>query len=120
MKRKVKKIYLQKKKRYLKKIVGNFKKPRLSVFRSNLHIYAQIIDDKLGHTLASCSTLDKSYEKKGEKNSNQEAAFEVGIQLAKRALQKEISFVVFDRGDRSYNGRIKNLAEGARKEGLSF
>jgi large subunit ribosomal protein L18 len=120
MKKKFKKIYLQRKKRYLKKIVGTFAKPRLSVFRSHLHIYAQLIDDNLGKTLASSSTVDKEFSKNFEKTANQASSFEVGVQLAKRALLKEIQSVVFDRGNKPYHGRIKSLAEGARKEGLIF
>jgi large subunit ribosomal protein L18 len=118
MKKKTKKIYLQQKKRYLKKIVGTLSKPRLSVFRSHLHIYAQLIDDKEGQTLASCSTVDS--EIVFEETANQEAAFKVGEELAKRAIKKEIKNVVFDRGTRKYHGRVKSLAEGARKEGLIF
>jgi large subunit ribosomal protein L18 len=114
--KKKKKIYLQKKKRSLKKIIGNLQKPRLSVFRSNSHIYAQLIDDKSGHTLAACSTL----ELKIKESASQEAAFEIGKELAKRSLKKEISFIVFDKGRFAYQGRVKNLAEGARKEGLIF
>jgi large subunit ribosomal protein L18 len=128
MKKKVKKIYLQKKKRYLKKIVGNSIKPRLSVFRSNYHIYAQLIDDKLGHTLASCSTLD--FEASNVlihvpsievfRSATKEAAFAVGLELANRALSKDIQTVVFDRQNRAYHGRIEKLADGARQKGLIF
>jgi large subunit ribosomal protein L18 len=120
MKKQLKKIYLQKKKRFLKKIVGNSIKPRLSVFRSNTHIYAQLIDDKRGQTLIACSTLDKNYEKKITNSATKEASFEVGSELAKRALKKEIKYAIFERGNRKYHGRLKNLAEGARKEGLIF
>jgi large subunit ribosomal protein L18 len=120
MKKRIKKIYLQQKKRSLKKIKGSSKKPRLSVFRSNLHIYAQLIDDQLGHTLASCSTLEKNNITKFFPSATQKAAYEIGKELAKRALKKEIKFVIFDRGEKKFHGRIKNLAEGARQEGLSF
>jgi len=120
MKKKVKKLYLQQKKRSLKKIVGNFEKPRLSVFRSHHHIYGQLIDDKNGKTLVSCSTIDKILSPELEVTSNQEAALRVGTELAKRALLKEITTVVFDRGTRPYHGRIKSLAEGARQQGLIF
>lgn len=120
MKKKVKKLYLQQKKRSLKKIIGIFERPRLSIFRSHNHIYGQLIDDKQGKTLLSCSTIDKNLSKGLEITSNQEAAFAVGIELAKRALAKEITSIVFDRGVRPYHGRIKSLAEGARQEGLVF
>jgi len=120
MKKKIKKIYLQQKKRSLKKIKGTFQKPRLAVFRSHLHIYAQLIDDTGGKTLVSCSTVDKEFSKTLEKTGNQNAAFKVGEELAKRAVQKEIQTIVFDRGKKRYHGRIKALAEGARKEGLIF
>lgn len=122
MKKKVKKIYLQSKRRSLKKIVGNLMKPRLSVFRSNSHIYTQLIDDKLGQTLVSCSTLDSEFKKTVD-NLNactQEAALAVGIELGKRALKKNIQTVVFDRGNRAYHGRIEKIAQGARQEGLIF
>jgi large subunit ribosomal protein L18 len=120
MKKKIKKIYLQKKKRYLKKIVGSSSRPRLSVFRSNIHIYAQLIDDSLGQTLVSYSTLEQKKEKTEKKRVNKQAAFEVGLELGKRARQKEISLIVFDRGNYSYHGKVQNLAEGARQEGLIF
>lgn len=120
MKKKVKKLYLQEKKRALKKIVGVFSKPRLSVFRSHKHIYAQLIDDQYGNTLEACSTVDKRISSDLENTANQQAAFVVGTELAKRALAKEITSIIFDRGERPYHGRIKSLAEGARKEGLIF
>jgi large subunit ribosomal protein L18 len=120
MKKTVKKLYLQQKKRYLKKIVGTTDKPRLAVFRSHKHIYAQLIDDQQAHTLAYSSTLDKELEGKIENTANQAASMMVGEQLGKKALEKNITFVVFDRGNRPYHGRIKNVAEGARKAGLVF
>ena len=120
MKKRVKKLYLQEKKRALKKIIGSLQKPRLAVYRSHKHIYGQLIDDKNGKTLASCSTIDKIFSTSLTETSNQDAAFSVGSELAKRALQKEINIIVFDRGNRPYHGRIKSLAEGARKEGLIF
>lgn len=124
MKEQKKKLYLQNKKRFLKKIVGNSEKPRLSVFRSHHHIYAQIINDQSSHTLISYSSLAM----KVGLNSNQtsaygstkEIAFSVGQQLAELALTKKIQQVVFDRGSRPYLGRIKALAEGARQKGLKF
>ena len=118
MKKTVKKLYVQQKKRYLKKIVGNQDKPRLSVFRSHKHIYGQLIDDKNGHTLAFSSTLNKSLNI--ENSSDQKAAYIVGQDLAKKATEKDITTIVFDRGNRPYHGRIKSLADGAREQGLIF
>lgn len=120
MKKSVKKIYLQQKKRYLKKIIGSLEKPRLAVFRSHKHIYAQLIDDKNGHTLAFCSTLEKDISSKLTVTANQEASFLVGQNLGQKAIAKNISKVVFDRGNRPYHGRIKSVAEGARNAGLIF
>jgi large subunit ribosomal protein L18 len=120
MKKQIKKIYLQQKKRYLKKIVGSTEKPRLSVFRSHKHIYGQLIDDVNGKTLAFSSTLDPSVIKNIEKTTNQAAAYSVGQILGQKATEKNILKVVFDRGNRPYHGRIKSLAEGAREAGLSF
>ena len=91
--------------------------PRLCVFRSNSAIYAQIIDDVAGNTLVSCSTLDKEIK---TKHANKEAAKEVGAMIAKKALEKNIDTVVFDRGGYIYHGRVKALAEAARENGLEF
>lgn len=99
------------------KISGTAERPRLSVFRSEKHIYAQIIDDAAGVTLASASTMDKDYE---GTTANKEAARAIGIAVAKRAVEKGISDVVFDRSGYIYHGRIKELAEGAREGGLNF
>ena len=118
MTKKTKKLYIQQKKRYLKKIVGSLEKPRLSVFRSHKHIYAQLIDDQNGMTLVASSTVTKNVEFKS--TSNKEAAYLVGQDLAKKAIKKEITTVVFDRGNKPYLGRVKNLAEGARADGLIF
>jgi large subunit ribosomal protein L18 len=120
MKKKRKKIFFQQKKRYLKKIVGSLQKPRLCVFKSHQHIYAQLIDDQNGHTLICSSTLDKKIKEQNLKTSTQAAAFLVGENLGKKAIEKEIQKVVFDRGNWPYHGRIKNIAEGARKQGLIF
>jgi len=122
MKKKQKKIFLQQKKRYLKRIIGSLQKPRLSVFKSHNHIYAQLIDDQNGHTLAFSSTLDKKLFSKEENlsTSNQEAAFLVGENLAQKAFEKKIEKVVFDRGNHPYHGRVKSIADGARKQGLIF
>lgn len=118
--KKKKKIYLQKKKRYLKACVGNSEKPRLSVFRSHKHIYAQLIDDQHSHTLAFSSTLKKEIAQNLPSTATQEAAFQVGQNLAKQALIKQIQTVVFDRSFRPYHGRIQKVAEGARQGGLVF
>ena len=97
---------------------GTAEKPRLSVFRSNSQIYAQIIDDVAGKTLCSASSLDK--ELKLKNGSNVAAATEVGTLLAKRALALKIETVVFDRGGYLFHGRVKALAEAARAAGLKF
>jgi large subunit ribosomal protein L18 len=120
MKKTIKKIYLQKKKRYLKKIIGSLEKPRLSVFRSHKHIYAQLIDDKNGHTLTWSSTLDPIISESLKITSTQDAALLVGQTIAKKALLQNIKTIIFDRGERPYHGRIKKVADGARQEGLVF
>lgn len=95
-------------------------KPRLSVFRSNNNIHAQIIDDVNGVTLAAASTLDKELKGKLKSSSNKEAAAAVGKLVAKRAKEAKVEEVVFDRGSFLYHGRIKSLAEAAREAGLKF
>lgn len=102
------------------KISGTAGRPRLNVFRSLQHIYAQVIDDTAGTTLVSASTLDKEIKEKLSYGGNIEAAGEVGRLVAKRALEKGIDTVVFDRGGYIYHGRVKALAEGAREGGLKF
>ena len=99
------------------KVSGTAQRPRLSVFRSENHIYAQLIDDVAGVTLASASTVEKGFEGIG---GNAEAAKKVGASIAERAVQKGIEDVVFDRGGYIYHGRVKALAEGAREGGLKF
>ena len=99
------------------KISGTAERPRLCVFRSNSHLYAQIIDDVAANTLVAASTLDKEVK---TKHSNKEAAKEVGALVAKRALEKNIKQVVFDRSGYIYHGVIKELAEAAREGGLEF
>lgn len=99
------------------KISGTGECPRLNVFRSAKNIYAQIIDDEKGVTLAAASSLDKEFTGNG---GNKEAASKVGETIAKRAAEKGIEKVVFDRGGYLYHGRVKELAEGARKGGLKF
>ena len=99
------------------KISGTAERPRLSVFRSENNISAQVIDDVAGKTLVSASTVEKSFAGKG---GNVDAAKKVGAVIAERALQKGIEEVVFDRGGYIYHGRVKALAEGAREGGLKF
>jgi len=99
------------------KISGTAERPRLSVFRSENNIYAQLIDDVAGKTLAAASTVEKAFEGNG---GNIEAAKKIGAVIAERALQKGIEEVVFDRGGYIYHGRVKALAEGAREGGLKF
>ena len=95
-------------------------RPRLSVFRSSKHIYAQVIDDAAGRTLAAASSLEKDLKSKLKTGADKAAAGEVGKLLAERAKQAGIDKVVFDRGGYRYHGRIKALADGAREGGLSF
>lgn len=101
-------------------IIGTAQKPRLNVYRSLNHIYAQIIDDSVGNTLVSASTLDASVAAQVKDKTKKEAAFAVGETVAKRALEKGIVKVVFDRGGYLYTGRVAELAAGARKAGLDF
>ncbi len=110
---------LRRHRRVRKKIRGTPERPRLVVFRSLLHIYAQVIDDTTGKTLVSASSLDKDFpsEKKG---SNIEGAKTVGKMIAEKAKDKSITKVVFDRGGYIYHGRVKALADGAREAGLEF
>jgi large subunit ribosomal protein L18 len=109
----------KRKKRHLrvrKKLFGTMERPRLNVFRSTKNIYAQLIDDQTGTTLASASTL----ELQDMKGATTEAAHSVGLLIAKRAQVKGLKMVVFDRGGYLYHGRVKQLADGAREGGLDF
>jgi len=99
------------------KISGTAERPRLCVYRSNTNLYAQVIDDVSGKTLVAASTLDKEVK---EKHANKVAAKEVGTLIAKRATEKNIKTVVFDRGGYIYHGVVKELAEAAREGGLEF
>ena len=101
-------------------LAGTAMRPRLAVFRSNNHMYAQIIDDTVGKTLVSASTLDKDVKAECEKTNNVEAAAVVGKVVAKKALEKGITTVVYDRGGFVYEGKVKALAEAAREAGLEF
>ena len=112
-----KKARLARHARVRKKISGTAACPRLDVFRSLQHIYAQLIDDVAGVTLATASTVEKEFTEYG---GNKTAAHKVGELLAKRAADKGITTVVFDRGGYIYHGRVKELAEGAREGGLKF
>ena len=111
------KARLKRHKRVRSKISGTAECPRLNVFRSTNNIYAQLIDDVKGVTLASASSLDKEIDVYG---GNKDAARKVGQLIAKRALDKGITEVVFDRGGYIFHGRVKELAEGAREGGLKF
>ncbi len=99
------------------KITGTAERPRLNVYRSNQHIYAQLIDDASGVTLASASTMEKDFD---GATGNVEAAAKVGEAIAKRAAEKNVTNVVFDRGGYLYHGRVKTLADAARENGLEF
>ena len=99
---------------------GTPDRPRLAVFRSNNHMYAQIIDDTVGKTLAAASTLEKDVKAELEKTNNVDAAAYLGTVIAKRALEKGITEVVFDRGGYIYQGKVAALAEAAREAGLTF
>lgn len=101
-------------------LAGTSERPRLSVFRSNSHMYAQIIDDTLGHTLVSASTVEKAAKSELKNTDDIAAAEYIGTLIAKRALEKNIKEVVFDRGGFIYQGKIQALADAARKEGLQF
>ena len=113
-------------KRIRAKVSGTKERPRLCVFRSNKHIYAQLIDDEKGHTILSASDLElkgseiQISKSKMKKNRKVAISFEVGKLIAKKALKKNIKKVVFDRGGYKYHGRVKALAEGARDAGLKF
>jgi large subunit ribosomal protein L18 len=102
------------------KVKGFSERPRLCVFRSLSHIYAQIIDDTRGHTLAFASTLDREVKVEANGKIKMEKAGLVGALMAKRALEKGIEQVIFDRGGYKYHGRVKALAEAARQGGLKF
>jgi large subunit ribosomal protein L18 len=107
-------------KRIRKKVAGGADRPRLAVFRSQTHIYAQIIDDEQGRTLAAASSLDKDLKAQHKRGSNVAAAKAVGNLIATRAKEKGILAVVFDRGGFQYHGRVKALADAAREGGLKF
>ena len=110
----------RRKRRVRAKIFGTAERPRLTVHRTNANMYAQVIDDASGRTLCSASTLDAEFRAKGAVGSNKEAAEFVGQLIGKRAIEKGVTEVTFDRGGRIYHGRVKALADGARNAGLKF
>ncbi len=114
------KIRVKKHRRMRNHLSGTTLRPRLAVFRSNNHMYAQIIDDTVGKTLVAASTLEKDVKAEIEKTNNVDAAAYVGTVIAKRAIEKGIKAVVFDRGGYIYHGKIKALADAAREAGLEF
>ena len=111
---------LKRKRRIRKNINGTPERPRLSVFRSAGHIYAQVIDDIKGHTIVSASTLDAQFKATGIKGGGKEGAVAVGKLVGQRALDKGITKVTFDRNGFLYHGRIKSVSDGAREAGLNF
>ena len=116
------KLQTQKRHRRLRRnLIGSNTRPRLSVFRSNNHIYAQVIDDSAQQTICSASTIDKELKEDSDKlSSNCDSSSLVGKLLAKRAIKKGIKQVIFDRGGNLYHGRVRALAEAARDAGLKF
>lgn len=113
-------VRIKKHKRIRNRFSGTAQRPRLSVFRSNHHMYAQIIDDTVGNTLVSASTMEKDIKAELEKTNNVDAAAHLGTVIGKRAIEKGITEVVFDRGGFLYHGKIAALAEAAREAGLKF
>ena len=111
---------LRRHRRVRSKISGTSERPRLNVFRSSKHIYAQVIDDQAGHTLAAASTLDSQLRADLPKGGDRAAAKKVGELIAERALDRGIKEVVFDRGGYLFHGRVKALADAAREKGLIF
>jgi large subunit ribosomal protein L18 len=114
------KVRENKHRRMRNRLSGTTERPRLAVFRSNNHMYAQIIDDTVGNTLVAASTMDKEIKEASEKTNNVDAAALVGTAIAKKALEKGITTVVFDRGGFLYAGKVKALADAAREAGLEF
>ena len=114
------KVRVKKHNRIRNRFSGTAERPRLAVFRSNNHMYAQIIDDTVGNTLVAASTLEKDVKAELEKTNNVDAAAYLGKVIAKKALDKGIKVVVFDRGGFIYQGKIQALADAAREAGLEF
>ena len=115
-----KNVRVKKHMRIRNRFSGTAERPRLAVFRSNNHMYAQIIDDTVGNTLVAASTLEKDIKGELKKTNNVEAAAYLGTVIAKRAMEKGIKEVVFDRGGFIYQGKVAALAEAAREAGLKF
>ena len=115
-----KEVRVKKHMRIRNRFSGTAERPRLAVFRSNNHMYAQIIDDTVGNTLVSASTVEKEIKGELEKTNNVEAAAYLGTVIAKRALEKGIKEVVYDRGGYIYQGKVAALADAAREAGLEF
>ena len=113
-------VRVKKHNRLRNRFAGTADRPRLAVFRSNNHMYAQIIDDSVGNTLVAASTLEKDVKAQLDKTNNVAAAAKLGEVIAKKALDKGITDVVFDRGGFIYQGKIQALAEAAREAGLNF
>ena len=113
-------VRVEKHRRIRSRLSGTADRPRLAVFRSNDHMYAQIIDDSVGNTIVAASTLDKDVKAELTKTNNVEAAAYLGTVIAKKALDKGIKEVVFDRGGYIYQGKVAALAEAAREAGLEF
>ena len=113
-------VRVKKHRRMRNHLSGTAERPRLAVFRSNNHMYAQIIDDTVGNTLVAASTVEKEVKAELEKTNNVDAAAYVGTVIAKRAIEKGIKTVVFDRGGFIYHGKIAALADAAREAGLEF
>ena len=113
-------VRIKKHNRMRNRFSGTPERPRLAVFRSNNHMYAQIIDDTVGNTLVAASTLQKDVKAELEKTNDVAAAAKLGTVIAKKALEKGITSVVFDRGGFIYQGKIQALAEAAREAGLNF
>jgi len=115
-----KKARLKRKKRIRKHLVGTQQRPRLNVFRSSKHIYAQVIDDEHGHTLVAASSLEKIVKEQPEFKSKVAAADFIGKLIGERAIKKGVKKVVFDRGGFLFHGRVKAVSDGAREAGLDF
>lgn len=113
-------VRVNKHRRLRNRFSGTAERPRLAVFRSNNHMYAQIIDDTVGNTLVAASTAEKAIKAELEKTNNVDAAAYVGTVIAKRAIEKGIKEVVFDRGGFIYHGKVQALADAAREAGLEF
>ncbi|MBX0326878.1 50S ribosomal protein L18 [Oscillochloris sp. ZM17-4] len=119
-KRSPRELRMRRHNRLRKRVSGSQERPRLSIFRSNVHIYAQVIDDTLGRTLAAASTNEKAWAEADETKTKTEQAALVGKLVAERALEAGVTKVVFDRGGFKYHGRVKALADAAREAGLNF